>query len=185
MLDMLKKELNISIVASIIYIVLGVIVVFNPLTALGVTGMVVSISAIIYGIIITIINIANLKEEGNLSFGILLVVMGIALFIYPNSLNILISLGIGIWFITSSVGRIKFAMRIKEVHDVNWLVILICAIITLIIGISFIFTPLSTAVGVTIFSGISMIVYGIFDISQIIFIKRNLNIIKNELEKRN
>ena len=102
MLEIRKKELNLSIVVSIIYAILGFIIVANPVTTLNIVSYTVSISAIIYGIVITIINVANFKEEGNLLFGILLLVMGIALLIYPSSLNILISLGIGIWFIASS-----------------------------------------------------------------------------------
>ena len=184
MLKVLKKELNISIIASLVYIVIGIIVVSNPGTTLSIVGMAVAVLAIIYGVIITIISIANMKEEGNLGFGILLIIIGIALLIYPNSLSILLSLGISIWFITSSVSRIKFAVSIKEVKDVNWKIILISSIITLIIGISFIFTPLSTAVAVTIISGISMVVYAVFDIFEVIFIKINIKKIENGLEER-
>ena len=182
MLKTLKKELNFSIIASLIYIVIGIVIVSNPETTLSIVGRIVAGLAIVYGTIISIINIANLKEEGDLSFGILLIVMGIALLIFPNSLNILFSLGVGIWFITSSVSRIKFAILIKEVKDVNWKIILVSAIITLILGICFIFTPLSTAVIVTTISGLLMVVYAIFDIFQVIFIKMNIKKIENTLE---
>lgn len=182
MLEIIKKELNVSIIASIIYAILGFIIVSNPQTTLNIVSYTISISAIVYGLVITIINIANLKEEGNLMFGILLVVMGIALLIYPNSLNVLISLGIGIWFIASSVNRIKFAALLKDVQGFNWLVILISAVITLIIGISFIFAPLASAVTLTAVSGMLMIVYSICDIFEIIFIKRNISEIEKALQ---
>jgi len=182
MLNILKKELNFSIITSLVYIVLGGIIIFNPQTTLNIVGKIISVLAIVYGIIISIINIANLKEEGNLSFGILLIIMGVALLIYPNSLSILLSLGISIWVISSSVSRIKFAILIKEVKDVNWVGILVSAIITLIIGIAFIFTPLSTAVEVTIISGILMIAYALFDIFEVVSVKRNINKIEKVLE---
>ena len=183
MLEIMKKELNVSIIASIIYIILGFVIISNPQTALNIVSYTISISAIIYGIVITVINIANLKEEGNLLFGILLVVMGIALLIYPNSLNVLISLGIGIWFIASSVSRIKFATLLKDVQGINWIIILISAVITLMIGISFIFSPLASAVTLTTISGILMIAYSICDIFEIIFIKRNISDIEKALKK--
>ena len=182
MLEIMKKELNVSIIASIIYIILGFVIISNPQTALNIVSYTISISAIIYGIVITVINIANLKEEGNLLFGILLVVMGIALLIYPNSLNVLISLGIGIWFIASSVSRIKFATLLKDVQGINWIIILISAVITLMIGISFIFSPLASAVTLTTISGILMIAYSICDIFEIIFIKRNISDIEKALK---
>lgn len=183
MLQIIRRELNVSIIASLIYLILGVIIVLNPERTLNIVSMSISILSIICGIVISIINIANLKEEGNLILGILLLVMGIALLIYPNSLSVLISLGIGIWFISSSVSRIKFATILKEVEEVNWLIVLVNAIITLIIGISFIFAPLASAVTLTALSGILMIIYAVCDIFEIVFIKRNIKTIENSLEK--
>lgn len=182
MLKIIRKELNISIITSIVYIILGIIIISNPEATLNIVSISISALAIIYGIIITIINISNIREEGNLIFGILLIVMGIALLIYPSSLGILISLGIGIWFIASSVNRIKFAVLLKDIEELNWLVILISAILTLIIGISFIFTPLASAVTLTTISGVLMIIYSAFDIFEIIFIKKNIKIIEKALE---
>ena len=182
MLNIIKKELNVSIITSIIYIILGIVVIANPETTLTIISKAIAILAIIYGIVVTIINIANLKNEGSLLFGILLIVMGIALLIYPNSLSVLISLGIGIWFISSSVNRIKFAVLLKDIKELNWLIVLISAIITLLIGISFVFTPLASAVMVAIISGILMVIYSIIDIFEIIFIKRNMKVIEQKLK---
>ena len=155
MLGIVKKELNISIVA---------------------------IFAIIYGIVVTIINIANIKEGRNLLLGVLLIVMGTALIIYPSSLNVLISLGIGIWFISISVSRIRFSTFLREVEEINWLVVLISSIITLIIGISFVFAPLASAVALTTISGILMIFYSLIDIFEVIFIKKNIEAIEKVIE---
>lgn len=184
MMKILKRELNVSIIVSIIYIILGIIIVSNPVTTLNIVSTSVAILSIIYGIIISIINIANIKEGDNLILGVLLIVLGISLLIYPTSLSILISLGVGISFISSSVNRIKFAVLIKDDKEFNWLIILFSAIITLLIGISFIFTPLLSAVALTAANGILMIVYSICDIIEIFFIKKNINVIETELEKK-
>ena len=184
MFDIVKKELNISIVSSIVYIILGIVIVLHPETTLNVVSIAISILAIILGLIITIINITKLKGEGNPIFGILLLVLGISLLIYPNSLNVLISLGIGIWFITSSISRIKIAVMLKDVKEVNWLVILIVSIITLLIGITFIFMPLALAVTLATISGILMIAYSICDVFEILFIKKNMKVIQNTLEEQ-
>ena len=174
MLEILKRELNISIVTSIVYVILGIIIISNPEATLSIVGTVIAVLAILYGIIVSIINIANIKEENTLVIGILLIVMGIALIIYPNSLSVLISLGIGIWFITSSVTRIKYSVILKDVPEVNWVVLLVGAIITLIIGITFVFAPLASAVALTTFSGVMMIIYSVIDIVEIILIKKNM-----------
>ncbi len=179
--EILKKELNISIIASIVYIILGTVITVRPQTTLFVVSTIVAVSALVYGVITTIISIANIKEEGNLTFGILLIVLGIALLIYRDSLNILISLGIGIWFISGSVNRIKLAVRTKDSTEFKWVIIFYSAIVTLLIGISFIFSPLASAINLTTVSGVLMIIYSALDIFEVIFIKRNIRAIEKVL----
>ena len=174
MLQILKRELNVSIITSIVYVILGIVIVSNPEATLSIVGTTIAILAILYGIIVSIINIANIKEESRLIFGILLIVLGIALLIYPSSLSVLISLGIGIWYITSSVTRIKYSVLLKDIPEMNWVVLLVGAIITLIIGITFVFAPLASAVALTTFSGIMMIIYSVIDIVEVVFIKKNM-----------
>ena len=182
MFNIIKKELNVSIVSSLIYIIIGLIIIFNPETTLKTMSTMVALLAIIYGTIMTVINIVEIKKEGNLVFGILLLVMGITLLLYPSNLNILISLGVGTWFISSSVSRIKFAILLKDAKGVNWLVILVMAILTLIVGITFIFTPLSSAITLATTIGILMIVYSACDIIEILFIKKNIKAIQKALK---
>ena len=182
MFDIVKKELNVSIVSSVLYIVLGIFIVLNPDGALKAISLTIAWFAIIFGIIFTIINVTRLKKEGSLLFGILLIVMGIALLIYPESLNLLISLGVGIWFISSSVSRIKMAIMLKDIKEMNWLIILIPAILTLLIGISFVFAPLASAVTLAIITGVLMIVYSVIDIFEIVMIKKNIKTIQKALE---
>ena len=182
MLKLFKKELNISMLSSLIYIVLGIVIISKPEETMSIVGKSVAILAIVYGVINTIINIVNIKEESSLLFGVFTIVMGIALLIYPNTLGILLSLGIGIWFIASSVTRLKFAVLLKDVREINWLIVLAGSIITLIIGISFIFTPLASAITLTTVSGVMMIGYSLIDIFEIIFIKRNIKAIEKVLQ---
>lgn len=183
MLDIIKKELNVSIISSIIYIILGIVIIFNPITALRTISIIIAVLSMIYGVILAAINITDLKKGGSPILGIILVFVGIALLMYPNSLSILISLVVGFLFISSSINRIKLAIMVKGNKEVNWLVILILAIITLLIGISFVFTPLASAVTLAIVSGILMITYSIFDIIEIIFIKKNIKAIQKEFKK--
>ena len=177
-----KVILLIAIITSIVYIVLGVIIVSNPETTINIVGTIIAVLAIIYGLIVAIINMAKIKEENSLVIGVILIVMGIALLIYPNSLSILISLGIGIWYITSSITRLRYALLLKGVPEVNWKIVLIGAIITLVIGIIFVFAPLASALALTAFSGIMMIIYSVIDLAEIVLIKKNMKDIEQVLE---
>lgn len=182
MLKVLKKELNISIITSLVYIALGIVIILNPETIINMIGTIIAVLAISYGVIMTIINLVNIKEETSLVFGVFAIVLGIALLIYPSSLSVLLSLGIGIWFIASSITRLKFAIILKGVPELNWAIILISSLLTLVVGISFIFTPLASAVAITTLSGIMMVVYSVIDLFEIIFIKIHIKQIEEVLE---
>ena len=133
-------------------------------------------------IVITFINIKNLKNENTLIFGVLSIMIGIMLLAYPSSLNILISLSVGMWYVVSSATRMKFAVLLRKVPEINWILILIGSALTLIIGLTFIFTPLISAVALTEVSGIMMIVYSIIDIIEILFIKKHIKAVEKVLE---
>lgn len=182
MLKVIKKELNVSIITSLVYIAIGIIVILNPEKIINIVGTSIAILAILYGVIITIINVRNIKEETSLIFGIFAIVMGVALLIYPSSLSILLSLAIGIWFISSSVTRLKYAIIIKNVPEIKWTIVLVSALLTLMVGISFIFTPLASAVALTAISGVLMIIYSIVDLFEIFFLKKHLKDIEKVLE---
>lgn len=179
MISNLKKELNVSIIASIAYILFGIVVLANPEITLGALGMTLGIFSVIYGIVLSIIGIANIREENSLIIGILLIILGITLLVYPNSLSILISIGVGLWYIVSSVAKIKFSVFLKEIPGTNWLLILIGSILTLFLGITFIFTPQISAVALTQVTGILMIVYSIIDIIEIITVKKHISEIED------
>ena len=181
MLKIFKRELNLSIVTSLIFIALGVVIIAYPEKTIDITNMVFAALAIISGAVISIINIANFEEQGNLVFGILLVVIGIALLIYPNSINILIALGLGIWFISSSVNRIRFAVLLKKVQSIKWIKVLVSAIFTLAIGISFVFMPLASTIALTTVSGVLMIIYALIDLFGVFFIKKHMKTIETVL----
>lgn len=183
MFDIIKKELNISILSSIIYIILGIIIVLNPEEALEGMSIVIAALLIAFGIMFIVINFKYLKRDGNILCGILLIVMGIALAIYPKSLNVLISLGVGTWFIAVSISRIKVATWLREITEVNWLMILIPAIFTLLIGIVFIFAPLTSAVTLAIITGSLMIVYSLCDLFEVLYIKKNIRSVQKALNK--
>jgi uncharacterized membrane protein HdeD (DUF308 family) len=112
---------------------------------------------------------------GFLSTGILAIILGIIIFIYPNSLAIIIPIVVGIWMITSSVVNMQMALSLRKAGYSNWLLAVILAIITIACGILIIINPNSGATALTEFFGIMLIIYSISDIIDIIIFKNNVN----------
>lgn len=169
--NLLKKSGWMSIIESLIFAVLGIILVWKP------NEIMAMISYIIGAIFITVgvIKIINyIKEKGKndlynyeLIFGIMAAVIGLVVIVYSNTISTIFGIIIGIWIIYSSVVRASSALKLKAIKTNIWIYSLILAIIMFICGLYII---LDSSVVVTTV-GVIMIIYAILDIIEnIIFI---------------
>jgi uncharacterized membrane protein HdeD (DUF308 family) len=182
MFKVIKKELNFSIVTSVIFVVLGMLLMFYPDRILGNVAFVIAILALAYGFIITAINFSELSSGGNPMLGVLLIISGIALLMYPKSLGVLVAMVVGIWFISDSVNRIKIAVILRDAKEPSWLLLFLVSVVSLIAGITFIFAPLESAIALTMLVGALMVFYSLFDIFGSVLIRRNFDAIEKALE---
>lgn len=172
MKNILKKTSWISILESIIFAILGLIIIFNP------EGVLVTISCIL-GVIFILIGIGKIinyfLSKGkydfynyNLIYGLMACILGIITIIYGRTISSIFRIIIGIWIIYSSFIRMNLSIELKTLKLNIWIYSLILAVIMFICGLYI--TMNSGAVIVTI--GIFMVVCSIIDIIEdIIFLK--------------
>lgn len=187
MIKRINNYINLSILTSILFIILGIIVMIFPKTMLGIFSYSISIIAIISGIyliILEIINRNNLFTIGSSLFGTLLILLGIIIFVHPKSIAALIPIGLGIWFITSSVAKLRFTTILKYENSGLWILSIIINILSIICGFVFILNPISSSEIITLIFGIIMIIYSISDICEMIVFKRNIRKIDKFLRDR-
>ena len=123
--NLLKKSGWMSIIESLIFAALGIILVLKP------NEIMAMISYIIGAIFITIgvIKIINyIKEKGKsdlynyeLIFGIMSAVIGLVVIVYSNTISTIFGIIIGIWIIYSSVVRASSALKLKAVKTNIWI----------------------------------------------------------------
>ena len=187
MIKKINKYINTTLISSILLLILGAIMILFPETTLNITSYCIAIISLLLGIYLIIIDI-NIEKPlffPNTSLsGIILSILGIILLAHPKSLFILIPIVLGIWFIISSITKINYIQTLKYINKSLWISSIITTILSIICGLIFIINPLRSAAVVTTFFGIIMIIYSICDIYEIIIIKRNVNKIDKEINKR-
>lgn len=169
--NLLKKSGWMSIVESLIFAVLGIILVWRPNEIMSMIAYIIGAIFIVVGII-KIVNYVQAKGKNDLFnyeliYGIMAVVIGLVVIVYRNTISTIFGIIIGIWIIYSSVVRASSALKLRALKNNIWLYSLVLAIIMFICGLYII---LDSGVIVTTV-GVIMIIYSVLDIIEnIIFI---------------
>lgn len=177
--EFLKKGTMINLIFTLLFLVIGIILVTNPATTLTVVSYVIE-TMLILGGIITIVNYVRVESKHDtFSFGFVqgVVCILIALFLIMNPTIIVTALPIcvGIWMIFGSLSRIQVAIRLNAWGQKASGLYIFLAVLMFAIGIVIICNPFKTAVLIVQMLGISIVVYSVFDIIQNIGIIRFLD----------
>lgn len=177
MIKKLNSFINSSICISIMFIIIGVIMVLMPKMSLEILGVILSVVLIINGIILMITDIKlnnNFIPVDMLPASMLSILLGIMMLIYPNILSIIIPLMLGTWFIMTSIFKIRLTLYLSKIQNTPWILLMLISILSIVCGFILILNPIDSSVAITLFIGIVIIVYAISDIINMIVLKRNI-----------
>ncbi len=169
--NLLKKSGWVSIIESLIFAILGIILVWKPNGIMNIIAYIIGAIFITVGIV-KVINYfqANGKSDlfnYELLYGIMSIIIGIVMIVHANILSTILGIIIGMWIVYSSVIRAASAFKLKTPNSNIWIYSLVLAAIMFMGGLYIIFD-----VGMLVQTiGIIMIIYAIIDIIEnIIFI---------------
>lgn len=184
---LLNKFLKSSIITSIVLIVLGILLFFES------EATIVTISYIIGAILIAIGVIAFIsyvqKSEAistgqlDIAYGIVSIVLGIIVIIYPHAIASIIPIVLGIGIIISSAIKLQYSFELKNNDNDLWKATMIISIVSTICGIVLLFNPFKGAVILTKVIGIFIIVYAVLDIVSTMAIKKNVTDLHKAINK--
>lgn len=177
MIKKLNSFINSSICISIMFIIIGIIMVIMPKMSLEILGVILSVILIINGIILMITDIKlnnNFIPIDMLPASMLSILLGIMMLIYPNILSIIIPLMLGTWFIMTSIFKIRLTLYLSKIKNTPWILLMLISILSIVCGFILILNPIDSSVAITLFIGIVIIVYAISDITNMIVLKRNI-----------
>ena len=156
-----------ELIIGIVFVALGILTLARPDWSLS--GMVCAygVAAVVMGIvdILLFIRVEHFTGFGpvlSLIAGILSVMSGIMLIVYPGAGIMVLTVLFPIWFLAHCISRIGHLNRIRFVagDGIFWFT-LIVNIIGLILGCMMLFSPLLTLSAITTCAGVYLILLGV------------------------
>lgn len=169
--DLLKKSGWMSIAESLVFAILGIILIWQKDAIMSMIAYILGAVFILLGII-KVVNYVQTKSKSDLYnyelvYGIMAVIIGIVIMVYSSTISKIFGIIIGIWIVYSSVVRASSALKLKQIKSNIWIYSLVIAVIMFICGLVVIFN--TGAIPATI--GAIMITYAVLDIIEnVIFI---------------
>lgn len=166
----LKRSSWTDIVISLIFVVLGVLLVSKPDATVGAISIILGILFIALGVLKVIeYYTTEPKEDWLLTISLVSVIFGVVILFASDSVLAFFRVILGIWIIVTGVMDLQTIMVWKQVKSPYWTTSLILTILMILAGIIILINQqiVLTAVGILI------MIYGIMDIiDRFIFMKK-------------
>ena len=177
--EFLKKGTVINLIWTLLLLIIGIILVVNPVVTLSVVTYSLEIILITWGII-TIVNFVRVESKYDvfsLGFvqGVACILLALFLIVNPTIIITILPICIGILMVISSLSRMQVAIKLSAWGQRTSLVYIFLAIIMFVVGLAVICNPFTTAAVFVRMLGTGIIVYSVIDIIQGISIIRFLN----------
>ncbi|MBQ8981004.1 MAG: DUF308 domain-containing protein [Eubacterium sp.] len=186
MKNIVKTITNYVICLSVLAIIVGIVLIASPQMSLTVISISSGIYLIVQGIALIILGIKSLRT--NLPFdgmlkGILSLIFGVMLVENPAVFAGFVGNLFGIWIMFSSFDEIKFASRLRNT-GAPWILMIILNVFNIIIGGVILYSPILSAISLTMGLGCILIAYSVIDIIYMIAVKMNSDYIEKILEEK-
>lgn len=149
---------------SILYIVLGVVLIIFPDKALKLGCGLIGLVTLGYGIVRIFSYIRGGSAQSQrfqLFIGIILGVVGIFLLVCPQIVVSLIPVALGVYILVDSITDIKQALDLKALGFENWWITLLAALLLAVFGVVMILQPFTLVSNLVIFIGIGFVFDGV------------------------
>lgn len=184
MLKKINKYLNVSIVLSILFGIMGIILIIWPKTSLETLAYIIGGILLVYGIYNFIdsftINLFFCLPQ--MTTSVLSALLGILIFLNPSIFENILPIVLGIFFIVNGSFKARMGVVLKSI-DGNWVISLVASILMIICGIVLIINPSDMAIMLTTLIGIILVVYAISDIVDMLVFKSRIKDVSKYFEK--
>ncbi|MCM1042825.1 MAG: DUF308 domain-containing protein [Corallococcus sp.] len=182
---LLKKAKKTSIIASVLYIVLGIFLIVSPQTTLSLVCKLFGALLIVGGFISVIDYFLYGYEPFGLMGGALNITLGII--ICSSSAKVAQSAFFpvlcGIVFLIHAVTEIQNSVDYRKARVKCWWINLIFAALLMIAGIMLVINPFDNAAYLYLFFGISLLVDGICSLATTLFISSRAKRVKKNIKQ--
>jgi uncharacterized membrane protein HdeD (DUF308 family) len=177
------KHWYLPLILGILFIIVGVWAIVTPVSTYLSLAILFSVTFFVAGFLEIIYSISYRKQlDGwgwSLASGILSLIIGVLLIIYPQVSIITLPLFVGFVVLFHSSMAIAWSIELKKYKVSNWGWLLFAGILGVIFSFILLMNPLIAGLTVAVFTGISFITIGIFHIHFSIELKKLKNTFKN------
>lgn len=182
MLNKLNKYLNSGIILTIVFLLVGGILIVKPDISFNIISYLIGVSLIVSGIYLFIIDSKTNNIFINVFlYAILLTLIGILIILNPVTLKVILPIFLGLWFLISGIFKIRLDIYMKD--ESYFILSLITNIITVICGVILLINPVESVSAITISLGIIIVVSSISSLIDIIIFKKNINSVVKYLKE--
>ena len=177
--EFLKRGTIINLISTLMLLVIGIILVKNPVITLNVVTYTVETLLVVWGII-TIVNYVRVESKHDvfsLGFvqGVVCILLALFLIVNPGIIASILPICIGIWMVFGSLSRIQVAIKLNAWGQRASAWYIFMAVLMFAIGLVIICNPFKTAAIIVQALGYGVITYSILDIISGISVLRFLN----------
>lgn len=182
MKDLFASFFRISISTSLIFLVFGLLLFFNPVGIIVAISIFFGVVAIIYGIGEIVVYARNPEfNTSDLITGIISIAIGILLVVKTNIIATIIPLIIGICIFILGIRKISLALNLKKDKYQGWVQMLVIGILTLTCGFILVLNPIKGAFITTQIIGLIIAIYAVIDIIDSLILKKHIDDVKKTL----
>ena len=184
MYNLIKTSYKMSMVYSIVFILIGLLLFLDPSGFVELISYMICILLIIIGVN----NVLNYSKNRDLAVnktllvvGVILFIIGIFLIVKPTFIGKIVPSIIGVCLIIKTIEKLMYLSYINDKNSEQYMISLISGIIIMIAGIFLLFNPLSGTLIVTQIIGVIIVIYSVMDIIEKIKYK---NMFKNKKDEK-
>ena len=166
---MLKSIRNSLILSSLLYIVLGVVLLVMPELSLGFACLLIGGAVLVYGVVrlAAYLRGGENADKLDLVLGVLLILLGLCRFLLA-----LVPMVLGIYILVDSLGSIKRSLDMKALGFSRWWVSCLVAAALAVCGLVMVLNPFGTIEGLVMFVGLGFLVDGVTTLVNTILLER-------------
>ena len=171
---MLKSIRNSLILSSLLYIVLGVVLLVMPELSLGFACLLIGGAVVIYGVVrlAAYLRGGPAADKLDLVLGVLLILLGLFLLIWIRFLLAFVPVVLGIYILIDSFGSLKRSLDMKALGFGQWWVSFLVAAALAICGLVMVLNPFGTIEGLVMFIGLGFLIDGVTTLVNTILLER-------------
>lgn len=170
------------IIISVMLCVLGILLIVIPDFSAKMLGIMMGILMIVFGSVKLVgyfsRDLYRLAFQYDLAFGLLLIVLGVLLLIYPANLMNFFCIVLGISILMDGLFKIQIAMDSRQFGIRKWWLILLWAVVAGIMGLLLVIRPTESVRALMILSGITLLAEGFLNLSTVLTV---VKIIRHQL----